>query len=143
MTSDFGVGVHALVYLNHKREHQSSEQLAENICTNPARVRKIMAQHKKAGLVETREGGGGGYFFTLSPERVSLRQVADALEVRFVSVAKRSGDVDRDCQISSGMGPLMDGLYEELDRDCRARLQNITIKDIDRRIFEPTGKELL
>lgn len=37
----------------------SSEVLAENICTNPARVRKVMAQLKRAGLVETHEGAVG------------------------------------------------------------------------------------
>lgn len=35
MTSDYCVAVHALVYLNHKAKVLSSEELAENICTNP------------------------------------------------------------------------------------------------------------
>ena len=34
MTSDYCVAVHALVYLNHKAKVLSSEELAENICTN-------------------------------------------------------------------------------------------------------------
>ena len=46
MTSEFAIAVHALVYLNHKGETVSSEALAENICTNPARVRKVMAKLK-------------------------------------------------------------------------------------------------
>ena len=49
MDSIFSLAVHALVYLNHKDCTLSSEALAENICTNPARVRKVMAQLKKAG----------------------------------------------------------------------------------------------
>ena len=56
MTSEFSVAVHALVFLNHKGGYLPSELLADNICTNPARVRKIMAQLKKAGLPETRHG---------------------------------------------------------------------------------------
>ena len=36
MTSEFGMAVHALTFLNHKGEMVSSEVLAENICTNPA-----------------------------------------------------------------------------------------------------------
>ena len=43
MNSDFIVAVHALVYLNHKADIVSSEALAKNICTNAARVRKVMA----------------------------------------------------------------------------------------------------
>ena len=55
MTSDYCVAVHALVYLNHKAKVLSSEELAENICTNPARVRKVMAKLKKAGFVKRRK----------------------------------------------------------------------------------------
>ena len=51
MNSAFCLAVHALVYLHHRGELVSSEELARNICTNPARVRKVMAGLKKAGLV--------------------------------------------------------------------------------------------
>ena len=47
MNSDFIVAVHALVYLNHKADIVSSEALAKNICTNAARVRKVMAPLKR------------------------------------------------------------------------------------------------
>ena len=64
MNSDFCVAVHALVYLNRRGCVLSSEELARNICTNPARVRKVLARMKKDGLVETKEGSsGGGYRF--------------------------------------------------------------------------------
>ena len=50
MNSDFIVAVHALVYLNHKADIVSSEALAKNICTNAARVRKVMAPLKLAQI---------------------------------------------------------------------------------------------
>ena len=56
MKSDFSVAVHALVYLSVKGCTLSSDALADNICTNAARVRKVMARLKKAGLVGAREG---------------------------------------------------------------------------------------
>ena len=56
MNSEFTIAVHALVFLNHKRESVSSDKLAANICTNPARVRKIMGKLKKKGLISTKEG---------------------------------------------------------------------------------------
>ena len=135
MTGDFGVGVHALVYLNHKNCYLSSEQLAENICTNPARVRKIMALLRQAGLVETKEGGGGGYFFALQPQHVTLRQVAEAVNCCFASVSKTSGSIDMECQIASGMGSIMEEIYHNLNEECYKQLEHITIKDIDTRIF--------
>ena len=58
MDSSFNLAVHALVCLSHSGRSLSSEALAENICTNPTRVRRVLAGLKKAGMVETREGSG-------------------------------------------------------------------------------------
>ena len=60
MTSEFAIAVHALVYLNHKQETLASEELAKNVCTNPARIRKVMAKLKKKDLIATKEGQNGG-----------------------------------------------------------------------------------
>lgn len=135
MTSEFSVAVHALVYLNHKGCILSSEALAKNVCTNPARVRKVMARLKKAGLVRTKEGVEGGYLFDLDPAAVNLRQIAHALDIRFVSAAWRSGDTDMVCLIASGMADLLDGIYGDLDELCKKRLSEITIEAIDKQIF--------
>ena len=135
MTSEFGIAVHALVYLNHKARTLSSEELAKNICTNSARVRKVMASLKKAGLVTTKEGIDGGYSFSLSPEKVSLRRISEAVNACFVSAAWRSGDIDMKCLIASGMADIMDGIYGELDTLCKNRLEQISVKDIDQKIF--------
>ena len=42
MDSSFNLAVHALVCLSHSGRSLSSEALAENICTNPTRVRRVM-----------------------------------------------------------------------------------------------------
>ena len=91
MNSEFTIAVHALVFLNHKRESVSSDKLAANICTNPARVRKIMGKLKKKGLISTKEGVVGGYLFDLDPSKVTLYDVSSALDVPFVSSSWRSG----------------------------------------------------
>lgn len=135
MTSEFGIAVHALVYLNHKARTLSSEELAENICTNPARVRKIMAVLKKAGLIETKEGAEGGYLFCRKAEEVTLCEVGKALGTAFVSVSWKSGSDEMDCFIASGMAGIMDGIYARLNGLCGEHLKGITIKDIDDKIF--------
>lgn len=135
MTSDYCVAVHALVYLNHKAKVLSSEELAENICTNPARVRKVMAKLKKAGFVKTKEGSEGGYLFNQDPHQVTLDQVAQALDIRFVDTGWKSGDTDMKCLVASGMAALMDEVFDDLNEQCRKRLKEITIGTLDQRIF--------
>ena len=141
MTSDYCVAVHALVYLNHKAKVLSSEELAENICTNPARVRKVMAKLKKAGFVKTKEGSEGGYPFDQDADQVTLDQIAQALEIRFVDTAWKSGDTDMKCLVASGMAGLMDEIFDDLNEQCRKRLKEITIGTLDHRIFGNQNKE--
>lgn len=135
MDSTFSIAIHALTYLNHKNCSLTSEELAENICTNPARVRKVMSALGKAGLIESKAGHVGGYCFTGEADKLTLESVATAMETHFVSAAWRSGDMDMDCLVASGMSDIMDGIYLQLDTLCREKLRNITIGDIDRRIF--------
>ena len=132
MNSDFIVAVHALVYLNHKADIVSSEALAKNICTNAARVRKVMAPLKRAGNV-------GGYRFAGDASAVDLHMVADALNIRFVQSGWHSGDMDMKCLVASGMAGIMDDIFLDLDERCRERLAQISIADIDDRIFGSDG----
>ena len=56
MTSEFAIAVHALVFLDRSNATIASEELADNVCTNPVCVRRVMGKLKKAGLIETRHG---------------------------------------------------------------------------------------
>lgn len=135
MKGEFGIAVHALVYLNHKRTRESSESIAKNVCTNPARIRKVMAQLRRAGLVETREGAEGGFLFVKEAEQVTLLDVLDAVGIRLIEPAWRSGDADMKCLIASGMAAAMDEVYGRLNRVCAETLAHITIADMDKKIF--------
>ena len=135
MTSEFCVAVHALVFLHHNQGFWSSESLAQNICTNPARIRKVMAKLKKANLIETKEGAVGGYRSLCDSEKVTLGQIGRAVEARFVTTSWHSGNADLKCLIASGMADIMDGLYQELAEMCKSRLDQITLRDIEHRVF--------
>lgn len=136
MNSDFNIAVHALVYLSHKGQVLSSEVLAENICTNPARVRKVMSKLSKAGLVSTREGRANGGCAIARPAReITLNEVCRALDTCFVATAWKSGDPHMECLVASGMARLMDGLYGQLDRRCKEYLDHVTVGDLERQIF--------
>lgn len=133
MNSDFIVAVHAMVYLCHRGETVSSEALADNICTNPVRIRRVMGKLKKAGLVETREGRTeGGYSCPPDKKTATLREIGSALDVRFADYGWRSGDMEKDCMIASGMSGYMDGLCAELDRRCQDYLGSVTVADVEK-----------
>lgn len=135
MKGEFGVAVHALVYLNHRGERRSSEEIAENVCTNPARIRKVMAQLRRAGLVDTREGNEGGFRLAKPAQSITLQEVLAAVDIRLIDPAWRSGSADMNCLIASGMANVMDEIYGELNRRCAETLSGVTIADIDRKLF--------
>ena len=136
MDSSFNLAVHALVCLSHSGRSLSSEALAENICTNPTRVRRV-----HGGAEKGRHGGDPGGLgrrlpsLTADPAALSLRQVAEAVSTRFVDCAWHSGDIDRDCAICSGMAGVMDTLYRNMNEQCAAYLSHITITDIETQLF--------
>lgn len=144
MTAEFIVAVHSVVFLNHRKKFLCSEEIAENVCTNPARVRKVLAMLKRAGIVEVRGGSAGGYGFTGNPNEVTLLDIFQATGESFVKVSWRSGDAEMECPIARNMAPIMDTILDGLDECCKRHLRELTIGDIDRRIFpkeEQTGTE--
>lgn len=136
MNAEVSLAVHGLVYLLHTQRTTSSEELAGNICTNPARVRKVMAKLKKGGLVDSSEGKGSGYHTIANAREISICQVLQALQEDVVVASWHSGAVDMDCLIASGMGEIMNRIYGEMDALCKEHLGKITIGKIHDEIFD-------
>jgi len=135
MTAEFPVAVHAMVCLWHRRCTVSSEELAGNICTNPARVRKVMASLRRAGLAGAREGRrGGGYYVGEDAGSVTLARIYDALGEKMVAVPWRSGDPCQECLIAAGMADAMQEVYQTMDGLCRDYLEHITVGQMESRL---------
>lgn len=143
MTNEFAAAVHAMLLLYFRSGCQKSDALAKGACTNPARMRMIVAKLKKAGLVETREGAEGGCFFLKSPEKVTLEQICRAVGSVPVSVPRRNGDYDRDCMVASGMAELMDGLYTRMNDACYSLLGGMTLADLTERILKSSSGQVV
>ena len=135
MKSDFIVAVHSLTYLAHKGCISSSEELAKNVCTNPARVRKIMARLKKLGMVTTREGAIGGYCACPQVEKIDLATIAQGLNTVFVETKWHSGSEELECMVSHGMARIFDDIYGDLNSKCMGELSKITIGKLGKKIF--------
>lgn len=135
MTGELNVAVHALVYLYHKNMILASDALAENICTNPARIRKIMAKMKRAGFVDTKEGINGGYFLMREANKITLKDICAALETDIIKAGWSSGDPEMECLVASGMSNVMGNIYSKLNKQCLDTLETITIKDINDQLF--------
>ena len=135
MTSEFDVAVHALVFLNRKGIPLSSEIIASNVCTNPARIRKVMSKLRRANLVRAKEGIDGGYQLEKTIEEISLFEIATAVETVLISARWKTGDVEKSCLVASGMASVMAELYDDLNTQCMERLKLLTLKTVDEKLF--------
>jgi Rrf2 family protein len=80
-SSRVAVAVHILTLLASMREEVvPSEFIAGSVNTNPVVIRRLLRLLSGAGLVRTRMGPGGGATLALPPDRISLRDVYDAVE---------------------------------------------------------------
>lgn len=131
MNSDYTIAVHCMVYLASLPERMAnSEALADNVCTNPARIRKIMSALRQCGYVRTREGIGGGYQLDCEPEEVNLGDLYKI--ICFGSLKPRwcSGDPDRDCAVSANISDVMDSIYYDAEAQLAKYLSRWTVQDI-------------
>lgn len=135
MTAEFVVAVHALVYLNHKQDFVQSEEIALNVCTNPARIRKVMTKLKKASLVISHSSFNGGYKINKDSSDITLYDIFKATSNHFIKVTWRSGNECAKCDISKNMEPIMDEVFNSLEESCKNTLLKTTIEDIDKKIF--------
>lgn len=137
LNSEFMIAVHCLVYLNHVPGNMAnSEQLADNICANAARIRKVMRMLKKNGLISTKEGINGGYIFKHNPKDVTLGDIYELTSTNSLSSNWRSGDIDKDCTISSGIGDVMTDIFIEGDKHYKLFLDQLSIQDVIDKLFK-------
>ena len=61
-------------------ESLTSTELARQLNTNPVVVRRIIGFFRKAGLVHSSRGSGGGVRLAVDPAEISLGQVADVMD---------------------------------------------------------------
>ncbi len=128
VNSEFTIAVHSLVFLAYVPERMaSSQQIANNVGTNPARIRKVMSCLRNAGFVQTKEGIGGGYFLKVDPNETRLGDIYRAVSCGAIKPNWCTGDPSKGCLISSNIQVVMDDVFEEADEYYAAYLDKITI----------------
>jgi Rrf2 family protein len=83
MNTRFAMATHVMLYLAFSHEHQSatnSESIAQKIGTHPVVIRRLIGALRKAELVRTQLGAGGGAQLTRCPDKISLLDIYTAIE---------------------------------------------------------------
>jgi len=136
MNSEFTIAVHSLVLLAHLPEHMAtSEEIAANVSTHSARIRKVMGFLRKAGYVATKEGIGGGFILQCDPNRVTLAEIYRVTCPGSLKPHWCSGDESKSCVVSSKMDKVMSTVFANAEKQMEAYLEQHTIGDLLHRVY--------
>ena len=76
----FAMAVHALAVLAQDPDGYPSEYLAGSVNTHAVFLRRVLRRLAEGGLIEAREGRGGGYRLCRPPEQLTLAEVYRLVE---------------------------------------------------------------
>lgn len=133
VNQQFTFALHILSALAFAGEKMDSQALAASVNTNPVVVRRLLRALADAGLVTTFAGKNGGAALRRAPDKISLRQIYNAVEVRpVIAVSQRKPDPR--CAVSCQMKSITTYVANGAEAALRRHLRQITLSQILRRI---------
>ena len=124
---EFATAVHILTMLAITGDNLSSAYIAGSININAAMVRKSLSILRTHGLVETKEGKGGGALLAKPADKVFLSDIYHA-----VNDSPLLGKLNRpnpDCNTGRQINAHLLELYNQADRALINKLSRITLAD--------------
>lgn len=105
----------------------SARAIAEKYTLPTPFVEKILTELRAAGVVKARKGRRGGYALAVSPERLSLRRILEALGESLDLVScSRPGELS--CQLLY-VCPTKD-VWRTIDERFKALLDSLSLADL-------------
>ena len=131
----FPAAVHILAILAvDPEQHINSEQIASSVGTNSVVVRRILSHLRRAGLVASQTGAGGGTRLNVDPGSVSLLDVYDAVEGTCLF---RLHDPHPDCPVACSVKA---SLAETVERMMDVMRQDMATTSLAK-VTDPAVKE--
>jgi Rrf2 family protein len=133
VNQQFTFALHILTCLAFSGRIIDSRTLAASVNTNPVVVRRLLLALRRAGLIETFPGKHGGTKLRCAPNRISLRQIYDAVEPpRVIAVSERQAW--KQCTVSCNMKRIMTSISREADNVLREHLRRSSLQDVLREV---------
>ncbi len=126
----FAVGVHILSLLScHGEDYVSSELIAKSINMNPAMVRKELGVLRQTGLIESKEGIGGGSRLARKPEHISFDEVYLAVKEDSHVLGLYREDPNQQCPVGAKINQALEGLFQEVETAFLLKLRMMSLAE--------------
>lgn len=131
MTSTrFAIGVHILMVLAYRAgKPVPSAELAGSVNTNAAFIRQVLMHLRRAGLVRSQLGTGGGTLLARPADRIRLDEVYRATNSH-PTVALHHSKPNRNCPVGYCVKPLLSKVLGRAEKALFKELHNVTVGDL-------------
>lgn len=128
-STKFAVSIHILCLIASKKgESITSDDIAKSVNTNPALVRRLMSDLKKAGLIQTQTKIGVTGLLKAS-EEISLLEIFKAVETRQDLFAIHS-DPNTKCPIGAKIGRVLEHTNGKIQSSFEEELGALHLSNI-------------
>ena len=128
-STKYAVIIHILSLIALKKgESITSDYIAGSVNTNPALVRRLMSDLKKAGLIQTQTKIGVTGLLK-SPEEISLLEIFKAVENRQDLFAIHS-DTNATCPVGANIGCVLEHINGQIQSEFEKVLVSLHLSDI-------------
>jgi Rrf2 family protein len=122
------VALHVLLHMAERRDQpMTSEQMAACVGTNAVVIRRTFAGLRRAGIVTSVKGHGGGWRLARAPEAVSIAEIQQALGERVLSL---TDEEPPRCLLLQSVIRALDDAVQEAERVLERRLGTFTLADL-------------
>lgn len=123
--------LHVLLHMAHSELPLTSEQLSGYLHTNPVLVRRVLAGLRERGYVSSGKGHGGGWSITCDLNKVTLRDIYEA--VGSPTVFAMGNRVDHpSCLVEKVVNQSLASAFEEAEALLIERFKDVTLADLSR-----------
>ncbi|MFB5267655.1 Rrf2 family transcriptional regulator [Paenibacillus enshidis] len=130
ISSRFSMAVHILSMITLDPLYSTGDRIARSINSNPVVIRRIMAQLKKAGYIETKSGVAGASL-QVSPERLTLLDIFRAVEsVEGNQLFNFHKDPDPNCSVGMNIESVLVPQFSHAQMAMERELASVTLAQI-------------
>jgi len=130
----FAFAVHVMAVLaSEKATCCPSSRLAQTVNTNPVVIRRLLIELQQAGLISTLRGPHGGALLKRKPEKVTLREIHDAVD-QGNTFAMHPNEPSPECPVGRKIADVMQRIQDRANRALARELEKTTLADVLRDI---------
>jgi Rrf2 family protein len=137
------MSLHVLLHISGSLTPVTSEALGESMAANPVVIRRTMAGLRKAGLVSSSKGHGGGWSISRDLKDISLLDIYRALDEPIL-VQQHRGTERPECLVEQTVGRALNATFQEAEELIIKSFKKIKLCDLSAafhaRLVESPGR---